>query len=170
MAKSDTYSRARKIFEQMDVGTKISAAELADKVGVASYVERKTVAAFLSQQAKKGRVKKSAAKGKRMYYEKLPPRKRLSPSGGVRSKDASKDTITLGRLGEGIVNYIEKLKERIAKLEQWSVAIKEKLRMYAKQKEEYKRLCQEAEAKVKELSAQQPVAQKTSRLTRLMGD
>jgi len=169
MAKSDTYSRARKLFEGLDVGESISALELANKVGVKTYEEKKKVAAFLSQQAQKGKVKKVIGKEKRMYYQKLAQGKRSRAFKAAKSRSMAKDSVTFGEIGESIVNYIEKQRQTMAKLEEEIAGLKEKLTTSSKQKEEFKRLYQEAEAKIKELSAQQPVAQKTIRLTKVFG-
>jgi hypothetical protein len=169
MAKSDTYSRARKIFEKLDFGERITALELANRVGVTNYEEKKKVAAFLSQQAQKGRVKKHLGEGKRMSYEKVSTTRPSRAAKRTRATRQRKDSITYGEIGEGIVNYIEKLKGRIGELEKRSDELKEKLKVFSNQKEEFKRLYQEAEARVKELSAQQPAAQKTIRLTKVVG-
>jgi hypothetical protein len=170
MFKETVYSKARKFYEEVPVGERISAKELANRIGVTTYQDRTKVAAFLSQQAAKGRAKKRVGKDKRMYYVKLAPVAKPTPSKVARVKDRSKDTITLEEIGESIVNYIERLKKGIEKLEKQDVMRKERLLAYSKQKEEFKRLYQEAEAKLRELSKQQPSSQKTIRVKKIAGD
>ena len=169
MSKETAYSKARKFFEDLPIGEKVSAKELANRIGVTTYQDRTKVAAFLSQQAGKGRAKKRVGKDKRMYYVKLAPIAKSTPSKVVPVKDRSKDLITLEEIGESIVNYIEKLQRRISKLEKEHDKLKEKASIFSKQKEEFKRLYQEAERKIKDLSAKQPVARKTVKLSKALG-
>jgi hypothetical protein len=170
MSEETAYSKARKLFEEIEVGVKISAQEVANRIGATIYEERKKVAAFLSQQAAKGRVKKSMGRDKRMYYEKHAPSPKSPPSKVAPVKQRSKETITLGEIGESIVNYIGELQRRIEKLEKEGDRLREKASIFSKQKEDFKRLYQEAEGKIKELSGKQPVARKTVRLSKVVGD
>ena len=170
MSKETAYSKARRFFEEIRVGEKISAQELANRIGATDYADKKQVAAFLSQYAGRGRARKRVGKDKRMYYIKLAPTAKTSLLKVARVKDRSKDTITLGEIGESIVNYIEKLQRRIEKLEKEHDKLKEKASIFSKQKEEFKRLHQEAEEKIKELSLKEPVARKTIRLSKLLGE
>ena len=156
MAQETTHGKAREAFEQLDIGEKISALELANKVGATTPAERKNVGAFLSKEAKLGRAKKHIGEDRRMYYEKVSPTARPSPAPVAPSETRSRDTITLGEIGESIVDYIQKLRARIADLEA--------------QKEEFKRLYEEAEQKVKDLSESRAAAQKTIRLSKLIED
>ena len=153
MAQETKHGKAREAFEQLDIGEKISALELANKVGATTPAERKNVGAFLSKEAKLGRAKKHIGEDRRMYYEKVPPTARPSPASVAPTEARSRDTITLGEIGESIVDYIQKLRVRIADLEA--------------QKEEFKRLYEEAEQKVRGLFEKQPVEQKTIRLPKI---
>jgi hypothetical protein len=145
----------------MEVGERISAKELSNRIGVTTYQDRRKVAVFLSNQARMGRARKSIGKDKRMYYEKQTPIQKSTASKVASARDRSKDLITLEEIGESIVNYIEKIHRRIEKLEKEHDKLKEKASIFSKQKEEFKRLYQEAEEKIKELSVKQPVARKT---------
>ena len=78
--------------------------------------------------------------------------------------------MTLGKIGERIVNYIERLQRSIEELEKDRDKLKEKASNSSKQKEEFKRLYQEAEEKIKELSVKQPMVRKTVRLSKLLGE
>jgi hypothetical protein len=156
MAEETKHGKARQAFEQLDIGEKISAAELAKKVGATTSAERKNVGAFLSQLAKRGRAQKNVGEDGRMYYEKIAPTARPRTPRAAPSKDRRKDEVTLGEIGESIVDYIQKLRSRIADLEA--------------QKEEFKRLYEEAEQKVKDLSESQSAEQKTIRLSKLIED
>jgi hypothetical protein len=51
MPEETTYSKAKKFFEEIEVGKKISAQQLAKRIGATKYEDRKIVAAFLSQLA-----------------------------------------------------------------------------------------------------------------------
>ena len=154
MAQETKHGEARGAFEQLDIGEKISALELANKVGATTSAERKNVGAFLSKQAKLGGAKKHIGEDRRIYYEKVPPTARPSPAPVAPSEARSRDTITLGEIGESIVDYIQKLRARIADLEA--------------QREEFKRLYQEAEQRAMELSEKQPVEKQTIRLAQRM--
>jgi uncharacterized protein involved in exopolysaccharide biosynthesis len=156
MSKDSVYAKARKFFEQLDIGVKLSAQELAENIGASTHEDRKKVAAFLSQQATKGRVKKYVREDKRVQYEKITPTAKPSAAKIASVKHTSKDMITLGEVGESIVSYIERLETEIEKLEKQRAKREERLSAYSKQKEEFKRLYQEAEAKIRELSKQQP--------------
>jgi hypothetical protein len=169
MSKKTVYSKAMKCFQEIEVGERISAKELSNRIEVTTYQDRTKVAVFLSNQARMGRAKKSIGKDKRMYYEKQTPTQKSTASKVVRVKDRSEDTITLGEIGEGIVNCIEKLQRRIEKLEKEHDKLKEKASIFSKQKEKFKRLYQEAEEKIKELSVKQPVGRKTVRLSKALG-
>ena len=78
MAEETFYAKAKDAFEKLDVGEKISAFELAERVGATNYQQRRQVSAFLSQQTSKGRVKKQIEKDGRMYYENFAPTAKLS--------------------------------------------------------------------------------------------
>jgi hypothetical protein len=167
--KQTAYANAKKAFEALGVGQKVSALELANIIGATISHDRKTVAAFLSQQAQRGRAQKHVGADRRMYYEKITPAaKSASRKVAPAAKKEKKDVITFGEIGEGIVDYIEKLKRKVEDLEKEREQFKEKLTLFSKQKEEFKKLYQDAEKLVKELSAKQPTAQKTIRLSKLM--
>ena len=124
----------------------------------------------MSQLAKRGRAKKHVGEDERMYYEKIAPTAKPRTPRAAPSKERKKDEVTLGEIGESIVNYIEKLKERIEKSEKERDVPRTKVSMFSKQKEEFKRLYEEAEQKVKGLSEKQPVEQKTIRLPKIIED
>ena len=170
MAQKTKHAEARKAFEQLDIGERISAAELANKVGATEYRDTVSVAAFLSNLAKRGRAKKHKGQDARTYYEKIArPAKPRTPRAAP-PKERKKAEVTQGEIGESIVNYIEKLKERIEKSEKERDVLRTKVSMFSKQKEEFKRLYEKAEQKVKDLSEKQPIEQKTVRLPKITED
>ena len=139
MSKETVYSKAMKCFQEIEVGERISAKELSNRIGVTTYQDRTKVAVFLSNQARTGKAKKSIGEDKRMYYERQSPTQKPTPSKVARVKDRSKDKITLGETGERIVKYIEELHRRIEKLEKERDTLREKASIFSKQKEEFKR-------------------------------
>ena len=63
-----------------------------------------------------------------------------------------------------------KLIQKQRKLEKERDKLKEKVSIFAKQKEEFKSLYQEAERRTKELSEKQPVEKKTVRISKVLED
>lgn len=170
MPEETTYSKTKKVFEEIEVGEKISAQQFANRIGASKYENRKIVAAFLSQQAGKGRATKHIGKDKRMYYEKLPSTPKPFPPKIALVKDRSRDTITFGEIGERIVNYIKQLQSTIEKLEKERDQLREEASISTKRKDEFRRLYRGAEQKIKDLSERQPMADKTVRLSRVLGN
>ena len=130
MAQETKHAKARKTFEQLAIGERISAAELSNRVGATESRDRTSVSAFLSQLAKRGRAKKHMGEDGRMYYEKMAPTAKPLTPRAAPPKDRKKDEVTLGEIGESIVNYIEKLKRRIDGLEKERDRLKEKGRAF----------------------------------------
>jgi hypothetical protein len=180
MSEESSYSRAKKAFERIEAGERISCQELAERVGANNYQDKKKVAAFLSQQASRGRVKKYVGEDRKMYYEKLAaPVKpsaaqdipsHVAPSRAVPPQDKRTDTVTFGEIGEGIVNYIQEMRGRITELQKERDETKEELTVCTQQKEEVEKLYQEAEQRIKGLSVRTPVAQRAVRLSKLLGE
>jgi hypothetical protein len=105
-----------------------------------------------------------------MYYEKLPSTPRPFPPKIAHVKDRSRDKITFGEIGERIVNYIEQQESTIVKLAKERDQLRQELSISTKRKDEFRRLYREAEQKIKDLSERQPVADKTVRLSRVLGN
>lgn len=161
MPAEQSYANTKKAFEELDIGEKISAFELAKRIGATIYKQRKNVAAFLSRQARLGRARKHIGEDGRMYYEKIAPTAKPrptkpSPARVAPPKERRRELITYGEIGENIVNYIDKLRARISELE--------------RENEASKRRYQEAEQKVKELSEKQAAEQRTVRLSKIIQD
>ena len=115
--KQSAHTRAREAFDALGIGERVSARELAETIGVTAIKDRTAVAAFLSQQAKRGRVKKHVGEDRRTYYEKIAPPPKSPTSKTDPAKKERDDVVSLEEIGEGIVNHIERLKERIGTLE-----------------------------------------------------
>jgi hypothetical protein len=171
MSSENIYGRAKDTFEQLNIGESISCKELAEKIGVTTYEKKKKVAAFLSQYASRGRVRKYLGPDQRMYYEKIsPPKRARSRRAAPKEVPASHSVITFGEIGEGIVRYIDRLTQQISDLERERDYLKERLSMFSKQKDEFKHLYQDAERRLKEMSAKRPVSPKTIRLSKVIGE
>jgi hypothetical protein len=170
MAEETSHTRARKVFEQLGVGEKISAVELASGVGATTYHEKKNVAAFLSKQAKRGRVQKHVGEDGRVYYEKVAvagkPALPEVATPGVKEND----TVTFGEIGESIFTYILKMKERISELAGERDEIKEKISLCVKEKEDFERLYREAASKIEQLFSQQREDMKTVKVSEITGE
>ena len=154
--KETAYVKARRAVEALGIGDRVSASQLAETIGVTATQDRKAVAAFLSQQAQRGRMQKHAGEDKRMYYEKVTPPSKSMPSRAEPKKKEREDTVALLDIGERIANYMKKLEKMIEDLEKERDRLKEKLEVFSKQKEEFKRLYQETEARSRELSRERP--------------
>lgn len=170
MSEESSYAKAKRLFEGMKVGERTSCQDLADKVGANAYQQRKQVAAFLSQQAGRGRVRKHVGEDRRTYYEKLVAPQKPTPRRVAPKRDRRQDIISLGEIGAGVVQYIQKLQEQVANLEKERDEAREKLSVVTTQREELERLYQEAKQRIEVMSEQKPMAQRTVRLSEVLGE
>jgi hypothetical protein len=172
MPADPTYANAKKAFQALSVGERVSALELSDRIGATIYQEKKKVAAFLSQRASKGRAGKHLGEDGRMYYEKMPPTPKpvsRRPSRVAPSTESSRDRASLEQIGERIADHIERLKGRVSDLEKERDTLREKVSIFSKQRQEFKRLYEEAQQRIEELSAQRPSDLETERTSKLGG-
>jgi hypothetical protein len=171
MPEETSYAKARKTFERLPVGERISSRDLADQVGAKTPQEKRSVSALLSQQAKKGTVTKHVGEDGKLYYEKVAPTEKPGRPKVAATKDIGpKDTITLGEIGEGIFKHMLQLNDQVAELLKERDEATKELSVCHRQKEAFERLYKEASEKIEELSSRQPRELRTVKLSEVLGE